>query len=331
MNINRVSRELRDNLEPSYVYKGLYRHPELRNLFVSPEGVCVVKSNCIPIPVGIAQSGYYIVRQIPNRTHLHRVVAEVFLKQPRGMDLINHRDGVKTNPCVINLEWCTHSHNADHAFNTGLRDENIHLDVKNLETGEVKTCRSIQHAAKVIGCSGSVISSYLKRGLHRQYTLRDVFEIKLPTERWILTKNSIGKNSEPGNKGVVIRKIGTDKYFLFSSVPEAANYVAIKPHMFYSYLNKGTVDMKRLGYDVWYMADCDVAITDMIDLRKPRPKRLVPKRVAPMVKVFDAKTGKTIIHSSLQEFVNLHGFTKTAVAKSVHLTGKYKQYTIQYL
>lgn len=51
---------------------------------------------------------------------VHRLVATCFLYNPDFLPHINHKDGVKTNNHVDNLEWCSQSHNTKHAFSTGL-------------------------------------------------------------------------------------------------------------------------------------------------------------------------------------------------------------------
>jgi len=52
---------------------------------------------------------------------VHRLVALTFLPNPGALPQINHKDGIKTNNDVSNLEWCDASRNALHAYGLGLR------------------------------------------------------------------------------------------------------------------------------------------------------------------------------------------------------------------
>ena len=53
--------------------------------------------------------------------YVHRLVAEKFITNHDSKPCINHKDGVKTNNTVANLEWVTHSQNDLHAYAIGLR------------------------------------------------------------------------------------------------------------------------------------------------------------------------------------------------------------------
>ena len=52
---------------------------------------------------------------------VHRLVAKAFLQNPKSNRVVNHKDGVKDNNCVDNLEWVTNGENNQHAWNSGLR------------------------------------------------------------------------------------------------------------------------------------------------------------------------------------------------------------------
>ena len=66
--------------------------------------------------------GYFTI-QLSNRKRrtIHRLVAEAFIgPRPVGMQ-INHKNGIKNDNRLSNLEYCTPSENMKHCFATGLQ------------------------------------------------------------------------------------------------------------------------------------------------------------------------------------------------------------------
>ena len=45
---------------------------------------------------------------------VHRLVADAFIPNPMGLPEINHKDEVKTNNIVSNIEWCSAKYNANY-------------------------------------------------------------------------------------------------------------------------------------------------------------------------------------------------------------------------
>lgn len=61
----------------------------------------------------------FINRKGSNK-QVHRLVAEQFIPNPKGLPHVNHIDGNPSNNVYTNLEWCDHQGNMDHAWRTGL-------------------------------------------------------------------------------------------------------------------------------------------------------------------------------------------------------------------
>lgn len=106
-------------------YEGLYLIDNLGNVISMPKqkGSRYVVEYKIIKPK-INRQGYCEVTLTKNgkikTLLLHRLIAIHFVDNPYNYPCVNHKNGIKTDNRIENLEWCTQSHNTKHAYNNNL-------------------------------------------------------------------------------------------------------------------------------------------------------------------------------------------------------------------
>jgi hypothetical protein len=124
----------------------------------------------------INQSGYWEVTlkhgKIRKRRQVHRLLALAFLPPDPPRDELNHKNGVRHDTRLENLEWVTHQENMWHAYNVldgqalrgeeatqaKLKENDIHQIRELLKSG-----MTLIAIGKLFGVSGTAIY-YIKSG-----------------------------------------------------------------------------------------------------------------------------------------------------------------------
>lgn len=99
---------------------------------------------------------------------VHRLVAGAFLPEPNGELEVNHKNGIKTDNNVDNLEYVTRSENQLHAVRNGLTHQR---DRRKLNNDQVRFVRNTSFTCKrlseILGVSVSLISHTRTRRLYK--------------------------------------------------------------------------------------------------------------------------------------------------------------------
>lgn len=129
----------------------------------------------------INSSGYYEIRLSKNGNtkslKVHRLVAIAFIPNPHGLPEVNHKNEIKTDNYVGNLEWCTSEYN----INYGKRS--------------VKAKKSITNS-KGVSCVAIRISDGTTREFESIREASRSLDIKREQIRAVLNENKPDKSAK---------------------------------------------------------------------------------------------------------------------------------------
>lgn len=97
---------------------------------------------------------------------IHRLLAILFIPNPENKRTVNHKNGIKQDNQLSNLEWATDQENIQHAFDNGMNEKTrssvrkrMQKPVLNIVTG--KRFESARLAAESIGMNQNTLRSQM--------------------------------------------------------------------------------------------------------------------------------------------------------------------------
>lgn len=262
---------------------------------------------------------------------IHRLVALAWLPRPSVMNdsmWVNHKDGIKSHNYASNLEWCTPSENAIHAYQNGLRDDNTPILVKDLRNDKVIEFYSLQACARHFQKNGALIHHYLKNSSKIRF---GYFVLIRKGQDWPnLTKDDLDKSQSNSLKVLQAFNLETEQTMLFESISQAANFICVKPDTLRMHL-------KRYGekpyFGLSFKEVTDYSLKEEIVKRrhaqvgKPSAKR----KPLPVV-VIDMETKEEKNWDSLETFSASVGVSKNTIQCGLLRSGGYwNKFKISYI
>lgn len=191
-----------------------------------------------PHPTSLTSKGYVKVALRVGKKFVnfpvHRIVALLFCEkeyQHHHLEFdelqVNHKDGIKTNNNVNNLEWVTNLENMQHAREIGLFSNDISVVSKNLQTNEITKYRSVSQCANLNFLSVSNLFKHLKSASSGRVSLNgSLFKFDNGTSWPTLLYTNNGAVEELHYAcDIVVEHVSEDVVYLFATLPEACEYL----------------------------------------------------------------------------------------------------------
>lgn len=141
---------------------------------------------------GYNNKGY----KVPKLFKIHRLVAMTFLDKPENGEKldVNHKNGIKADNRVSNLEWATRKENIKHSYDIGLREESRRMISYNRSTptvcvtpdGQEEIFPSRRVLAYHLGVNSSLVQQKCNTGVIKKGKLKgyEIYNYEIEDSNW---------------------------------------------------------------------------------------------------------------------------------------------------
>lgn len=317
-------------------FPGYYEVPGNSRIVIKPDGECK-STHTGRILNKYINNGWYprIISGIKgdNKSFLlHRLMAMAFIDVPDELKEyefrelhVNHKDGIKTNFNLDNLEWCLPIHNVHHAFNNCLQHGTIVL-ARNILTDVVTKFPGINTCANKFNITRVRLNTHLKSNQVGKITCNwHVFKLDDGTEwpelkdcdlvedKWALFSIAIGRN------------IDTDKILLANTLDELCGFIGIPYSTFSAHRKNNGTDIPLNG---WIIEVTDIVSGIDVSSIKRRLIRCKTNYGLPIT-VINTKTDVMNKYQSAHEFARVIGVSGNSITTAiVNNNGIFKHFII---
>lgn len=227
------------------MFPEFYEIPNFSLYAINRDGTVINKLNMDILSGSINPAGYCHYRLKQDNGHIitigrHRLLCIVF-KSLNINDytklVVNHKNGIKGDDFIDNLEWSTPKKNVEHAGLMGLTEKCKPVSIRNVDTGEIKNFPSILECALYLNISKDIVNYRVKKGQKQVFPDRYQYRYYTNTE-WFIPIDIENNLLNNGNtKKVLLRHIENNDIKIFDKLSDLANYLNVSSATITSWLN----------------------------------------------------------------------------------------------
>lgn len=217
------------------LHPGFFEIPSYSNYLISEDGRVFNKVSGEFLKGSTNPAGYVNFRLTNEEGTLtwgrHRLLMYVFKHVENYKELdVNHKNAIKGDDRLSNLEWVTTLENLEHAGLMGISPKFLPISVRCVKTGIVTKYPSCTECARALGMTKDAVLWRTKKGEAWIYPELRQYRLGHSDDSWKVPEDIEQALRQNGSsKGVVIRNLEEKTELVFDEAVKAAQYLQLSP------------------------------------------------------------------------------------------------------